>query len=298
MSEYGVIPEGFNRKPLAQILSELQDGMVDTFGPGVIQTPQSPLGQLNGLLADFVTQLWEVAEDVYQSYDPDQAEGNRLASLAGIRLIGRNIGESDMALRLRITNAGLEQSGIAGLENALSQIPGVTYAKAFVNEGETPTIYGLPPHNVGVAVIGGADDEVARQIRIHTVEGLPSWGNKPVEIVVNGYARTVFFTRPIPTPLMADIYISRSKGLRAPVIPSHTVLKDQVLTALGGQDGLLNGETVTPSRIASLIYTPGVEVKEVRLGRNLDLPADRVVPFSFEELPVVTDATLQLIWVE
>jgi uncharacterized phage protein gp47/JayE len=297
MSDYGVIPEGFNRKPLSQIMADLQDGMVDTFGPGVIQTPQSPLGQLNGLMADFMTQLWEVAEDVYQSYDPDQAEGNRLASLAGIRLISRNAGENDMAFRLRLTNAGLEESSIMGLESALAQIPGVTYAKAFVNEGETPTAFGLPPHNIGVAVIGGDDAEVARQTRLHTVEGLPSWGNLAIETVVGGYARTVFFTRPAPTPLMADIYISRSKGLRAPVVPSHSALKAQVLDALSGQDGLLNGETVTPSRIASLIYTPGVEVKEVRLGRGLDLPTVRDVTFSFEELPVITNATLQLIWV-
>ena len=298
MSEYGVIPEGFNRKPLAQILSELQDGMVNTFGPGVIQTPQSPLGQLNGLMADFIAQTWELAEGVYQSYDPDQAEGNRLSSLAGIRLVSRTEGETDLALRQRLTNEGREEADLSLLENALVQIPGVTHARAFVNEGTVPTSYGLPPHCIAVAVLGGLDEQVASVIRQYTVEGLPSWGSLPVYTVREGYARTVFFTRPGATPLHVDVYLSRSKALRAPVVPGFEVIKQTILTALSGVNGLLNGETVTTARIRSLVSIPGVEVASVRLGRALDMPAERDIAFSFDELPIVTSATLQIAWVQ
>jgi hypothetical protein len=84
---YGVVPTGFNRKSFNTILLEIENAMVTEFGPSVIQTSQSPFGQLNGLMADLITTLWEYAEDVYQSYDVEQAEGTRLDALATLRLM-------------------------------------------------------------------------------------------------------------------------------------------------------------------------------------------------------------------
>jgi hypothetical protein len=45
MAEYGVLPTGYARKPLAVILAEIEQRMIDLFGPNVVQTAQSPLGR-------------------------------------------------------------------------------------------------------------------------------------------------------------------------------------------------------------------------------------------------------------
>ena len=64
MTDYGVQPTGFVRKPLAVILAEIESSLITEFGPGVIQTPQSPLGQINGTFADIMAEMWELFEDV------------------------------------------------------------------------------------------------------------------------------------------------------------------------------------------------------------------------------------------
>lgn len=55
MTEYGVVTTGFSRKPLTVIIAELEAANIIFFGPGLIQTSQSPMGQLNGLRADAIT---------------------------------------------------------------------------------------------------------------------------------------------------------------------------------------------------------------------------------------------------
>ena len=87
MTDYGVQPTGFVRKPLNVILAEIEAAMITEFGPDAIQTAQSPFGQLNGLFADLANELWERAEDIYLSHDPDQAEGNRLDTIGRVRQI-------------------------------------------------------------------------------------------------------------------------------------------------------------------------------------------------------------------
>ena len=57
MTDYGVQSTGYVRKPLSVILSEIEASMTTEFGPGVIQTSQSPFGQLNGLMADLVAEV-------------------------------------------------------------------------------------------------------------------------------------------------------------------------------------------------------------------------------------------------
>ena len=73
------------------------------------------------------------AEDVYQSYDPDQAEGIRLDTLAEIRLLERAEGEADPAFRLAISNQGRARN-IQDIARAVAGIPGVYYYHVWVND--------------------------------------------------------------------------------------------------------------------------------------------------------------------
>ncbi|WP_377838694.1 hypothetical protein [Bosea sp. UC22_33] len=116
---YGVDPSGFVLKRLPEILAEIEAANVATFGPGVIQTDQSPLGQLNGLHADIAASVWELALSVYQALDPDQAEGVNLDRIAKLRLLTRAPGESDIDFRNAITNAGRARIDMSDLSQAL-----------------------------------------------------------------------------------------------------------------------------------------------------------------------------------
>jgi uncharacterized phage protein gp47/JayE len=84
MSSYGVTATGFVRKPIETILDELATDQKAALGAGFDVSTQSPAGQLNGVFATQLDELWEVAEAVYSSIDPDKATGTALAALAAL----------------------------------------------------------------------------------------------------------------------------------------------------------------------------------------------------------------------
>jgi hypothetical protein len=67
MSSYGVIPEGFNEKTLDVLLEELQEAERAAYGPNINTQADSVLGQLNGIYADKLAELWEVALAIYRA---------------------------------------------------------------------------------------------------------------------------------------------------------------------------------------------------------------------------------------
>ena len=224
MTEYGILPTGFNRKPLAVILAEFEQAFITEFGPEIIQTPQSPFGQLNGLMADLVTQLWEESQDLYQSYDPDQAEGRRLDMLARLRLLNRN-GADDTAFRQALTNAGEGRVDIQNLVQALRGIPGVTFVRVYVNETGEVTLSGLETGTVAVAIIGGDDEDIADVLRRYIVPGVNTYGNTHVTTTLSGFCRTMSIIRPIEIEVSVDVVVRRSSDpLNCPA-PSVAAIK-------------------------------------------------------------------------
>lgn len=183
MSVYGVKPTGFVRKPLKNILREIELDMVQVFGEGVVQTSESPLGQINGIFADEINRLWETFEQVYQSFDPDQAESRRLTSIAKLRLLPREA-FSDIELRKLINNEGINKFNLNDIKQSLITVPGISYLEAFLNDdGDLNGIgpgSGMALGDVCFAVIGGDDSAIADQL-VHTMPiGSNSFGNTTI----------------------------------------------------------------------------------------------------------------------
>jgi len=70
MSEFGITSEGFNRKRLDQLLLELNDEVKSIFGDNFNVSPESPDGQVNGTISESNANLWEIAEEAYNSFNP------------------------------------------------------------------------------------------------------------------------------------------------------------------------------------------------------------------------------------
>lgn len=223
MTDYGVQPTGYVRKPLNAILAELEAAMVTEFGPGVIQTEVSPFGQLNGLMTDLLFEVDERNLTLYQSYDPDQAEGTRLATLGRLRLLYQGTQTEDQ-FRQSITNAGEARIDIQDLEGALTSLPGVTFAK-YWEEGE-----GLGAGRVAIAVIGGADDDIADAIRRYIVPGISTVGNYRVSSIASGKCRSMSIIRPIEVPLKLILKVRAGPGLGGCPPPSAASLKAAIVS--------------------------------------------------------------------
>jgi len=83
---YGVTATGFVDKPIEDILSEVETAQKDVarFGPEFDTSAQSPAGQLNGVFALQVRELWEVAQAVLAAIDPDTNTGVSQAAVAAL----------------------------------------------------------------------------------------------------------------------------------------------------------------------------------------------------------------------
>lgn len=99
MADYGVTPEGFLIKRLQEVLEQNRSYAEQVFadlvedGEAVDTTDSSVLGRLTKLVAPSSAELWEVAQDVYSSLDPEKATGDSLdviVSYGGLLRMGES----------------------------------------------------------------------------------------------------------------------------------------------------------------------------------------------------------------
>lgn len=284
---YGVQPTGFVRKPLPVILAEIEAALITEFGPGVIQTSQSPLGQINGIFSEYVAILWEGYEATYQSVDVDQAEGLRLEILARLRLLSRASGETDEQFRQAITNYGRARNDIQDLARAIKSISGVTYAQVFINESDTVDANFVPPGAVAVAVMGGDDEDIVTVLRQFIVPGISTVGNVTVSSNIDGFCRSIKIVRPIPVPVTLQVNVRvRNDRLGCPP-PSATAIRAALIADLAGDRLLVNGEDVTLFAVRQAIECRynNVEVLSIKGERDgIDQAVNAPVDIAFIEI--------------
>ncbi|PHP66558.1 hypothetical protein CSC94_12780 [Zhengella mangrovi] len=267
MSDYGVKPTGWARKPLSVILAETEAAMITEFGPDVIQTAQSPLGQINGLFANLAAQVEELAEDVYHSYDPDQAEGLRLDALARIRQIARN-GRGDPAMRKAITNEGVARVDLADILAAVRSVDGVTYAAVYTNETNLRDDNGLDPGSVAIVVIGGDDEAIAYEFRQFIAPGTIMFGTTYISTTRDGLCRSIAIVRPIVVPVDLSISVRVRKDINGCPPPATADIGAAFLADWAENNA--NGKDVNAYNIRALVEGrfSNVEVVSVLSSRD------------------------------
>jgi uncharacterized phage protein gp47/JayE len=80
----GVTPTGFVGRTRAEIQAELEEDWREEFGANVDLSPDSPDGQIIGIVADRIAELWEVGQAVYSAQDPDKAVGQAQDAVCAI----------------------------------------------------------------------------------------------------------------------------------------------------------------------------------------------------------------------
>lgn len=288
MTDYGIQPTGYVRKPIGVILAELEAAMVTEFGAGVIQTEKSPFGMLNGLMADLLNEVDERNLEVYQSYDPDQAEGVRLDILARLRVTAR--GErDDPALRKAITNVGEARVDIQDVQHALRGVSGVTYAKMYNDIPE------LERGTVAIAVIGGDDAELAAVVRRYVVPGISTYGNHRVSSLIEGVCRDFSIIRPIEVPVTLVLNLRASPGPGSCPAPSEGAVKEAVAAAwLTARE---NGQDVSHYTLRVLVESlyPNIELVNFQGERDgEELGPNVSVPIAFIEIAQVSSGTMEV----
>lgn len=296
---YGVTPTGFSTKTLPEQLAEIEVQMVAAFGPGVVQDPQSPLGQLNGLFADALAEMWELAQALYGSLDVDQASGPRLDALGKLRRIERATGQSDDEYRLAITQSGFGNQKTRTIRNRILEVSGVTSVQVIENSTPIAADSGLDPHSLSIIVQGGDDGEVATAIWENTVAGIGLQGNVAVEVISDGFCQTVSFTRPVLVELAVEVDVSLQLDQCDCAPEDISTMIANLSATLSDECGLTTGATVTPADIEKVVnQNNGIRVEAVRLSRDDTTPLFQNVAFTIEELPVVSAANVTISYVD
>lgn len=83
---------GFHRTRLNQRLTQLEEAMRHIFGPHIDLDPDSADGQTLGIFADHINQCDQLAELVYQSFNPQTACGHALSRLVALGGLERKQG--------------------------------------------------------------------------------------------------------------------------------------------------------------------------------------------------------------
>jgi len=81
---FGVVSTGFNKKLLQDIIGEIETDERALISASLNLLPSSVLGQLNGIFGDKIREMWDVAESVYNSFDPDLSSSSALDSISAI----------------------------------------------------------------------------------------------------------------------------------------------------------------------------------------------------------------------
>jgi len=90
MPNAGISETGFYRKRLDQLLEELNSGVKSIFGENFNLSPDSQDGQMNGIISESNANLWEIAEESYNAFNPSAATGVSLSNLVQLNGITRN----------------------------------------------------------------------------------------------------------------------------------------------------------------------------------------------------------------
>lgn len=133
---FGVTPSGFSEKTTQDIIDELEESERAVFGPSVNTLATSVLGQLNGIFAAAIAEVWDVALAVYRSTQPDSATGEAQDNLLALTGLMRNAATKSLAEAVIVTGAAgtlLTTGQVASVEDSgdrFSSVENVTLSAA------------------------------------------------------------------------------------------------------------------------------------------------------------------------
>ncbi len=94
----GISSTGFKRKRLDEIKADLESLFKSVYGNNLNISPESPDGQIIGLLSGSFSDLWEIAEGAYNAFNPSAATDTTLSNLVQINGITRNEASNSIAI--------------------------------------------------------------------------------------------------------------------------------------------------------------------------------------------------------
>lgn len=232
--------QGFTRTRLDERLTALQEAMRAIFGPTLNLDPDTIDGQTLGIFAESISNLDQLAEDVYHSFNPQSATGvalSRLVQLNGIRRIDgtystvtlRCVGSQGTVIpagslvKSTATNATFETIAEATIPAggqidiaARSAVKGAVLAPAgTLTKIDTP-IYGWQTATNLLDATPGRDEETDEQLRLRRRASTSTPGQAIVDAMYGALTN-------IPEVRQAKVYENDQDVIDANGLPPHSI---------------------------------------------------------------------------
>ena len=81
---YGVTSVGFFPKPVSELVAGIVADELSSIDPALDVGDEGPIGQLNGIVAEKLAEVWELAQFAYNSINPNDVEGNQLDNVGAL----------------------------------------------------------------------------------------------------------------------------------------------------------------------------------------------------------------------
>lgn len=102
----GISASGFTIKRYDEILTDLVASEQSSISASISTKDDELLGQLNKIVSNAITELWELAESVNSNFDPDKAEGKNLDDLASLIGIARFTADASDGIQVFVGDEG------------------------------------------------------------------------------------------------------------------------------------------------------------------------------------------------
>lgn len=88
-TQFGITPTGFVMPQLTDIQQQINQSLYNALGTDINLGAESVFGQISGIMAEQIAEVWQAMQDVYSSQGPDTAFGNSLDNVGALRGIPR-----------------------------------------------------------------------------------------------------------------------------------------------------------------------------------------------------------------
>lgn len=266
-----------------------------TDGSQIYETPTSIVIPASGeIVANFIcTEVGPnnpVAGTIIQIQTP--IFGWNYASNGSATAVGTNA-DTDTQLHIKQARATSATSyrQVDAIIAGIMTVPGVTYARLYVNKGLTTDDRGIPGKTMAAVVVGGLDTDIANVLRLKagSLDNFEGNLTTPIEYVGElGDTETIDFYRPTEVPIYISIAITVTES---GVFPEDAV--DQIKQAIvdyavydqEGVAGFPPGADVLVSRLYTPINSvPGFKVDSLQIGTSSEGLSTSDITIAWNEL--------------
>ena len=264
-------------------------------GSQIYETPTSIVIPAGGeIVANFIcTEVGPnnpVAGTIIQIQTP--IFGWNYASNGSATAVGTNA-DTDTQLHIKQARATSATSyrQVDAIIAGLMTVPGVTYARLYVNKELTTDDRGISGKTMAAVVVGGLDTDIANVLRLKagSLDNFEGNLTTPIEYVGElGDTETIDFYRPTEVPIYISIAITVTES---GVFPEDAV--DQIKQAIvdyavydqEGVAGFPPGADVLVSRLYTPINSvPGFKVDSLQIGTSSDALSTSDITIAWNEL--------------